>query len=444
MAALAASRVTTSGHLPSTAGGDRQTGAMVERNWAGNVTYGAARLERPRSVPELQELVAGADRVRALGSRHSFTALADTDGVLVSTADLADPAAPGGVVVDARAGTATVPGGASYGLVAAELERQGWALASLASLPHISVAGAVATGTHGSGDRTGSLSAAVAGLETVTADGSLVRVARGEEGFDGSVVALGSLGVVTRVTLDVEPTYTLRQDVFTGLPWSVVEAELDAITGAADSVSLFTRFDDTAVRQVWCKSRGTESPTDFFGSPRATQVMHMLDGAPTESVTDQTGAPGPWLERLPHFRLEFTPSRGAELQSEYLVPRRHALAALAELRRLQPVFATVMQNAEIRTVAPDPLWLSGSHDEAVVGFHFTWELDEPGVYAVLPDIEATLLPLGARPHWGKCFVASAPELAPLYPRWEDFQRLREARDPGRKFGGAFLDRVLGR
>jgi xylitol oxidase len=416
---------------------------MAERNWAGNHTYGARSIARPRSLAELQELVAGADRIRPLGSRHSFTGLADTHGVLVSVADLTDPSASGEVQVDARTRTATVPAGASYGLVAAELDRQGWALASLASLPHLSVAGAVATGTHGSGDRAGSLSVAVAALETVGADGELVRTARGDEGFDGSVVALGALGVVTRVTLDVEPTYVVRQDVFTGLPWSVVESELDAITGAADSVSLFTRFDDTGVRQVWCKSRGADSPTDFFGAPRATQVLHMLDGAPTESVTDQTGAPGPWHERLPHFRLEFTPSRGAELQSEYLVPRRHALLALAELRRLQPALAPLMQNAEIRTVPSDPLWLSASHAEDVVGFHFTWELDEVGVYAVLPEVEAALLPLGGRPHWGKCFVAGAAELAPMYPRWADFRQLREARDPGRKFGGPFLERVLG-
>lgn len=416
---------------------------MVERNWAGNHTYAAQRLARPRSVPELQELVAGADRVRALGSRHSFTALADTDGVLVSVADLTDPAAAGAVEVDVQARTATVPGGSSYGVVAAELERQGWALASLASLPHISVAGAVATGTHGSGDRTGSLSAAVAGLEVVRADGSVDRWVRGDEGFDGSVVALGALGVVTRVTLDVEPSYAVRQDVFTGLPWSVVEADLDAVTGAADSTSLFTRLDETGIRQVWCKSRGPGSPSDFFGAPRATRVLHMLDGAPAESVTDQSGVPGPWLERWPHFRLEFTPSRGAELQSEYLVPRRHALEALAGLRRLQPLLAPVLQNVEIRTVAADPLWLSGSQGEGVVGFHFTWELEQERVYAVLPHLEATLLPLQGRPHWGKCFVAGAEDLAPLYPRWADFQRLRESRDPERKFGSPFLDRVLG-
>ncbi|MGO4342505.1 FAD-binding protein [Pedococcus sp. 2YAF34] len=415
---------------------------MTERNWAGNHVYRASSLARPRTVEELQELVAGAAHVRALGSRHSFTGLADTDGVLVSVADLAAPA-EGAVVVDPEARTATVPAGASYGVVAAELERQGWALAALASLPHISVAGAVATGTHGSGDRTPSLSAAVAGMEMVRADGELVRSSRGEEGFDGLVVALGALGVLTRVTLDVESTYPVRQDVYTGLPWSLVEDRFDDLTAVADSVSLFTRFDDRGVLQAWCKSRSADAPADLFGAPRSATTLHMLDGAPTESVTDQSGVPGPWLERLPHFRMELTPSRGAELQSEYLVPRRHAPAAIEALRGLQPSLAPIMQNAEIRTVAADALWLSSSFEQDVVGFHFTWVLDEAAVYAVLPVVEAALLPLGARPHWGKCFVATAVDLAPLYPRWDDFRRLRDELDPQRVFGNTFLDTVLG-
>ena len=415
---------------------------MTERNWAGNHVYRASGLARPGTVEELQEIVAGAAHVRALGSRHSFTGLADTAGVLVSVADLAIPA-DGAVVVDAEARTATVPAGASYGVVTAELEQQGWALAALASLPHISVAGAVATGTHGSGDRTPSLAAAVAGVEMVTADGGLLRRARGEEDFDGLVVALGALGVLTRVTLDVEPTYPVRQDVYTGLPWSLVEDRFDELTAAADSVSLFTRFDDRGVLQAWCKSRSAEAPADLFGAPRSATTRHMLDGAPTESVTDQSGVPGPWLERLPHFRRELTPSRGAELQSEYLVPRRHAPAAIKALRGLQPSLAPIMQNAEIRTVAADALWLSSSFEQDVVGFHFTWVLDKAAVYAVLPAVEAALLPLGARPHWGKCFVATAEDLAPLYPRWNDFRRLRNDLDPERVFGNAFLDTVLG-
>ncbi|SDP73299.1 xylitol oxidase [Pedococcus dokdonensis] len=413
---------------------------MVERNWAGNHTYAARELVSPRSVDELQEVVTGSERVRALGSRHSFTGITDTDGVLVSLADLPDVAV---VEVDADAATATVGAGAAYGAVAMELERQGWALATLASLPHISVAGAVATGTHGSGDSTGSLAAAVAGLELVGADGELRRLRRGDADFDGSVVGLGALGIVTRITLDLEPTYAVRQDVFTGLSWDAVEQHFDAITSTAHSTSMFTRFEAEGVRQAWFKSRAADAPTETFGALAATGPLHMLEDAPTESVTDQTGVPGPWLDRLPHFRMEFTPSRGAELQSEYLVPRRSALAAIAELRRLSATMAPVLQVAEIRTVARDALWLSSSYDTDVVGFHFTWLLDEAAVYAVLPEMEAALLPLGARPHWGKCFVAQAAELAPLYPRWEDFRGLRERVDPGRKFGNAFLDGVLG-
>ena len=411
---------------------------MVERNWAGNHTYRAQRVARPTSTEELQELVAGAERIRALGSRHSFTDLTDTDGLLVSLADL-----PSGPLLDETARTVTVGAGQDYGTVAVALEARGWALANLASLPHISVAGAVATGTHGSGNRLRSLAAAVAAFELVGPDGELGTMARGAAGFEGSVVALGALGVVTRLTLDVEPTYSVRQDVYTGMPWRVVESEFDAITAAADSISLFTRLDDRGVLQAWSKSRSTDAPGDLFGSPRASGSLHMLDGAPADSVTDQSGAPGPWLERLPHFRREFTPSRGEELQSEYLVDRSVALDALAALRRLEPRLRPVLQNVEIRTVAADELWLSSSYRRPTVGFHFTWLLDEPAVYAVLPAIEAALLPLGARPHWGKCFVATADDLAVVYPRWQDFRALRASADPDRKFGNAFLDRVLG-
>ena len=410
----------------------------MTRNWAGNHTYRAQRVARPTSTEEVQELVAGAERVRALGSRHSFTDLTDTDGLLVSLAGL--PADP---VLDETKHTVTVGAGQDYGTVAVALEERGWALANLASLPHISVAGAVATGTHGSGDRLGSLATAVAAIELVGPDGELRTVARGDAGFEGSVVAMGALGVVTRLTLDVEPTYPMRQDVYTGMPWHVVESEFDAITAMADSVSLFTRLDDRGVLQAWCKSRSTDAAGDMFGSARAVGPLHMLDGAPADSVTDQSGAPGPWLERLTHFRREFTPSRGEELQSEYLVDRSVALDALAALRALEPRLRAVLQTVEIRTVAADELWLSSSYRRPTVGFHFTWLLDEPAVYAVLPAIEAALLPLGARPHWGKCFAAIADDLETLYPRWQDFRALRASADQEGKFGNAFLDRVLG-
>lgn len=413
----------------------------IETNWAGNHTY-RARIECPRSVSELQEVVARETRVRALGSRHSFTDLTDiTDsdsGVLVSLADI-----PTAVEVDERTCTARVTGRAAYGDVATQLQAAGWALANLASLPHISVAGAVATGTHGSGVENGSLATSVASLDIVGPDGEVRTTSRGDADFEGSVVALGALGVVTAVTLDVEPTFDVRQDVYTGLTWDALVGDLETITKSAYSVSLFTRWTDAGIEQVWLKSRADEAPTELFGALAATTTLHMLEGGSTESVTQQGGVPGPWLDRLPHFRMAFTPSRGEELQSEYLLPREHALTAIERLRALGERMAPVLQVCELRTVAADEHWLSSAYGHDVLGVHFTWLRDVERVYAVLPAIEAALLPLGARPHWGKCFVAGVDDLAPMYPRMPDFRALRDRVDPDRTFGNAFLDRVLG-
>jgi xylitol oxidase len=409
----------------------------VLQNWAGNHTYAAERVHAPTSVDELRVLVAGSDRVRPLGTRHAFTDLADTIGDLVSTQEL-----PRTIEIDADRRLVRVAGGVSYGVLAEQLAASGWALATMASLPHISVAGAIATGTHGSGDGTGSLAAAAAGLEVVGADGEVRGIVRGDPDFDAYVVSLGALGVTTHVTLDIEPTYDVRQDLYTDLPWDVATERLDELTASAYSVSLFTDWLSGTIQQVWLKSRGTVAPADLFGSAPAAGTLHMLAGADIEAVTRQGGIGGSWHRRLPHFRLEFTPSRGEELQSEYLVPRAEAPAAIERLRALAPSYAALLQVSEVRTVAADRLWLSGAYERDVVGFHFTWLRDVSGVYAVLPAIEEALLPLGGRPHWGKCFAAGSDALRPLYPRFDDFRELASRVDPSGKFRNAFLARCL--
>ncbi|MEO8828667.1 D-arabinono-1,4-lactone oxidase [Lapillicoccus sp.] len=435
----------------------------MEHNWSGNHRY-AGRLIRPATLGELAELVGAAPRVRALGSRHSFTDIGDAGsmggsagaagstgepGVLVSLDGLppvfsiAQTGAATGAETEEQGSTVTVGAGMRYGEVSRRLHKQGWALANLASLPHISVAGAVATGTHGSGDTNASLATAVAAITLLDASGRERRLARGDADFDGSVVGLGALGIVTTLTLDIEPTYEVRQDVWTDLPGRAVEDHLDEITGSGYSVSLFTDFSDRTFAQAWVKTREESAPAVFFGARRATRQLHPDIGAVADGVTQQGGIPGPWLDRLPHFRMEFTPSHGAELQSEYLVPRPRVLDALEAMRRLRPVFAGLLRVSELRTVAADGLWLSPAYETDVVGFHLTWELDEPAVYAVLPAIETALLPLGARPHWGKCFVATSAELEALYPRMADFRALRGRVDPDGTFGNAFLDRVVG-
>ncbi|GIG24486.1 FAD-binding protein [Cellulomonas denverensis] len=411
---------------------------MTLTTWAGNLAYHHDRLHRPTSIEQLQDVVAGSDRIRALGTRHSFNDLADTTGDLVQLHGL-----PPQFEVDAEARTVLVSAGARYGTVAEELDRQGWALGNLASLPHISVGGAVATGTHGSGDRSRNLSAAVAGLDLVTADGELLRLRRGDGLLDGAVVGLGALGVAVRVLLDIEPAYDVAQEVHLDLPWAAVLDDLDAITGSADSVSLFTDWVGPAVRQVWRKTRlprGGEyrRRPDLFGARPAPGPVHPLPGIDPVHCTEQLGVPGPWHQRLPHFRLDFTPSNGEELQSEYLVPRANAVPAIEAMRGLGPVIAPLLQVSEVRTVAADDLWLSSASGGDRVGLHLTWQPRQAEVEAVLPAIEAALYPLGARPHWGKLFHAVDGPAS--WARWDDFRALRGRLDPERVFGNGFLTR----
>lgn len=407
-------------------------------NWSGNHVFGASRLVTPRDIDELQALVAAETRVRALGSRHSFTDMADTEGVLVSLSGL-----PVTVEVDSDARSATVSAGALYGDIAVELDRQGWALATMASLPHISVAGAIATGTHGSGDREGSLAAAVNAVELIGADGELRRWAKGEPDFDGVVVSLGALGVMATVSLDVEPAYEMRVDCLVDLPWEVLADDFDAVTSAATSVSLFTDWQAPAIGQAWLKSREGTEVRPPAGALPAASVLHMLPGGDAAAVTEQGGVAGPWFERLPHFRMSHTPSRGEELQSEYFVPRSRAVEAVEAMRSLGPTFAGLLQVSEIRTIAADDLWLSGAQGRDTVGLHFTWVRDEAAVREVLVGVERALTPLGARPHWGKVFLTDHACLSEAYPRLGDFATLRDQLDPHRKFGNAFLRRVLG-
>jgi alditol oxidase len=414
---------------------------MRETNWAGNHTYRAATLHRPSSVDQVRELVAGASRLRVLGSRHSFTDIADSDALL-SLDGL-----PAEVVVDHAAGTVACSGGLRYGELAAALAAEGVALANLASLPHISVAGAVATATHGSGDANGNLATAVAGLELVTASGETLRARRGDPDFDGLVVGLGALGAVTRLTLDVEPAYQVRQRTFQGLAWPRLFEHLDAVTSAGYSVSLFTRWGGE-VEQVWVKTRVTGEPEpvlgDLFGAVPATVDRHPILGIDPVNCTPQLGLAGPWSDRLPHFRMGFTPSSGDELQSEYLVPRGHAVAALEALRALAGVVRPVLQVSELRTVAADRLWMSPQYGRDTLAVHFTWRPDRAGVERALVEVEAVLAPLAARPHWGKLFLADAAAIAPLYPRLPDFAALAARLDPRGVFTNAWLRRhVLG-
>lgn len=426
---------------------------MVEKNWAGNLRYSAHDVREPRTTEELQALVADAAasgvRVRALGSRHSFNDIADTDGLLVSTRLLVDGLELDDAAARGEAGTITVGAGIRYGELALLLEERDLALANLASLPHISVGGAIATGTHGSGDAVGSLAASVRALELVDGTGALRRIGADHPHFGGAVVSLGALGVVSRVTLAVEPSFAVAQTVYEGLSWQTVLDHLDAVTGAAYSVSIFTRWSSEGPEQIWAKRRvGSQASLPAgdtllaLGAREVLEPRHPLPELSAESCTEQLGVAGPWFERLPHFRLAFTPSNGAELQSEYLVPRQHAVAAIEAVRALSDRIRPLLQICEIRTVAADELWLSSSYGTDAVGIHFTWLPRQSEVEALLPDIEAALAPFAARPHWGKLFTMQSADLAPLHPRFADFVELVHEYDPQGVFANDYLRRVL--
>jgi xylitol oxidase len=416
----------------------------VERNWAGNLEYHATRFVRPTSLDELAAVLAEGGPVRVLGSRHSFNDLADTTGTLIATDALAAD-----VVVDAARGVVRTSGGLRYGDLAPRLHAEGFALGNLASLPHISVAGAAATGTHGSGDRIGSLAAAVRSIEFLTAEGETRTFTRGDADFPGAVVHLGALGVVTALELDVEPTYDVAQTVFDGPRWDAILADLDAVTSLGTSVSVFTTWRSTeSADLLWVKRRlptgGSPDALDAaaaqLGATPAEEPRHPIPGVAADACTLQLAQPGPWFERLPHFRLEFTPSAGEELQSEYLVPRSDAITAVEAVRSLAARIAPLLQVCEVRTVAADDLWLSAAYQTDVVGLHFTWIRDQDAVEALLPSLEAAL-PATARPHWGKLFTLPADDLRRRYPRFDDFAALRARFDPDGRFRNAFLARV---
>jgi len=411
------------------------------KNWAGNLEYGTDRLYSASTLDEVRSYVRKQNKLKVLGTRHCFNNIADSKHSLLSVKSMDEV-----VALDADARTVTINAGMTYGQLCPYLDGKGFALHNLASLPHISVAGACSTATHGSGEKNGNLSTAVSAVEMVTAAGEVVKLSRQQDGekFRGAVVGLGALGIITKVTLDIQPTYTMRQYVYENLPLSAMKEHFDAIESSAYSVSLFTDWQKQRINEVWIKSReengqAFDATPEFFGAKRATKNLHPIAELSAENCTEQMGVPGPWYERLPHFRMGFTPSAGKELQSEYFVPRQHAVEAILAIERLRDQVSPHLLISEIRAIAADHLWMSPCYEQSCVTIHFTWKPDWPAVSNLLPVIEKELAPFHARPHWGKLFTTSPKELKSIYKKLPDFIQLSETYDPRGKFRNQFLD-----
>jgi xylitol oxidase len=412
-------------------------------NWAGNITFSTDHLHTPATVEEARQVVKSCAKLRALGTRHSFNTIADSTQNQISL-KLLDQMA-----LDEKARTVTVGAGVTYGKLAPYIDAKGYALHNLASLPHISVAGAVSTGTHGSGIHNGNLATAVAALEMITANGETVMLSREKDGerFPGAVVGLGALGVITRVTLNVQPTFQVAQSVYERLSLAHLEKHFDEIFGSGYSVSLFTDWQHHEATQVWIKRRlapgdKNEWQPEFFGAKLATQKLHPLAGHDAESCTEQQGIPGPWYERLPHFRMNFTPSSGRELQTEYFVPRDRGYEAILAVEKLRDRVTPHLFVTELRTIAADQLWMSMAYQRPSLAIHFTWKPEWPEVSQILPLIEKQLEPFDARPHWGKLFTMAPAQLQARYARLSEFEALVKRFDPEGKFRNAFIDSNL--
>lgn len=414
------------------------------RNWAGNYSYSTENVYYPEAIDELVALVKHHAKLRVFGTRHSFNGIADSTEALISLSRIT-PA----VAIDRERKQVTIGANMTYGELCPLLHQAGFALHNMASLPHISVIGACMTATHGSGAGNQNLAAEIAGMKLITAEGELVSLSRANDGeiFNGSVVSLGALGVVVELTLDLLPAFEMSQHVFLNLPFASFEAHFDEIMSSAYSVSFFTDWKHDVVNQVWLKYRVGDSDNfsqkpDLFGALPAMVHMHPIAELSGESCTQQLGIHGPWHERLPHFRIDATPSAGNELQSEYFVPRQYAVDAIRAVGPLRHEIAPYLLVSEIRSIAADNFWMSPCFHQDSVGIHFTWKQDWASVQKVLPHIEAALEPFGARPHWGKLFTMAPARLQPLYEMLPRFLELARHYDPRGKLRNAFLQAHL--
>ncbi len=408
-------------------------------NWAGNLKYSTGNVQYPTTLEEAQEIIKKSKKITALGSRHAFNTIADNTESQLSLNHFNEV-----VSLDAASATVTVESGMKYGELAPYLHEKGFALHNLASLPHISIAGAVATATHGSGIKNGNLSTAVSGIEFVNAEGELVTLSRKTDGdkFNGAVVGLGALGVVTKLTLDLQPTFNMKQVVYRNLAMNQLEKNFNEIMGIGYSVSLFTDWRNKNINEVWVKSKVDDTneniEAELFGAKLAQQNMHPIETESAENCTDQMGVPGPWYERMPHFKMGFKPSAGKELQAEYFVPIEHAYEAMMVFERLTEKITPHLFISEIRTIAADDFWMSPCYKKTCVALHTTWKQETDEVMKLLPVIEEQLAPFEARPHWAKLFTIAPSVLRSRYARLDDFKQLVSQYDPGGKFQNEFL------
>jgi xylitol oxidase len=411
-------------------------------NWAGNLTYSTNNLHIPKTVEELQEIIKSCKKVRVLGTKHCFNSIADSRENQLSTAFFNKI-----IALDKEKKTVTVEAGIKYGELCEYLDKNGFALHNLASLPHISIAGACATATHGSGIKNGGLASAVSSVELINGKGELINLSREKnpDEFSGAVVGLGTLGVITKLTLDLLPTFKMKQVVYQNLPMAELEKNFEAIMSSGYSVSLFTDWKNKNINEVWIKSKFEKVQaitSTFYGAKLATKNLHPIENLDAIHCTEQMGVEGAWYERMPHFKMGFTPSSGKELQSEYFIPFENAYQGLVAIEKLNDKINPYLLISEIRAIAADDYIMSPFYKKTCVAFHFTWKQETEAVMQLLPQIEEALTPFNPRPHWGKLFTLKPAVLQSRILKLAEFKTLMSNHDPEGKFRNEFIDTNL--
>jgi alditol oxidase len=411
-------------------------------NWAGNLTYSTDNLLTPANVPELQTFISKVTKARPLGTAHCFNTIADSPHCQLSSSDFNKY-----ISIDKSNMTVTVGAGTKYGEFCRYLDDSGFALYNLASLPHISVAGACATSTHGSGIKNGCLASSAVALEMVNGIGDIVKLNKKDnaEEFNIVLAGLGAFGLLTKITLKVQPTFKMNQVVYQNLPMDALKDNFIKIMSSGYSVSLFTDWRNKNVSEVWIKDitlAGKKAEPTFYGATLATKNLHPIESLDAINCTDQMGVDGPWYERMPHFKMGFTPSSGKELQAEYFVPIEHAYAAFMAVEKLNDKIFPHLFITEIRTIAADDLPMSPFYKKTCLAIHFTWKQEVEAVMALLPEVENALAPYGVRPHWGKLFTIDPKVLQSRIPGLASFKILAEKHDPKGIFRNEFLEKNL--
>ncbi|MET8862667.1 D-arabinono-1,4-lactone oxidase [Nonomuraea sp. NPDC004580] len=425
---------------------------MAFVNWARNQTGTPAEIRVPACADDVVRAVRDATgsgrRVRMVGTGHSFTGVALTDGIMLR------PDALTGIVslADDRV---TVQAGTPLRVLNELLAERGLALANMGDITEQTVAGAVQTGTHGTGRDSGGLADQIAELEMVLADGTLTTLSPGDDLFDAARVGLGALGVLTTVTLRVEPAFLLRNRR-RKLALSDMLGALDELTSANEHLDFFwLPHTDACLVKTNNRSPGPPRPP----SPARRWLETVFLENTVFGAACAIGARLPAL--IPHINAvsacalgesssvdlsykQFTARRDVRfLEMEYAVPRERLAQALREVRDLiERMDWKITFPVEVRVTPPSDAWLSTAYGRATayVACHVYRPTPNPAYFA---GVEEIMTRLGGRPHWGKLHTRDAAYLAKAYPRFADFVALRDRLDPGRLFANAYLDTVLG-